>query len=125
MRIELNGLTGEAVVKRAFFLAWIACGRPMGMGILRDRPNSTEEDVWRNVQESGDYDFRRGSSGDPGCAYGDYVFGRMMKLTLRYGADWVEFADSTPRPDYQSWCIKYPSYRALIDEAIAGLKQAA
>lgn len=106
----------EQVVKKAFFLAWEACGGPLGMGIFQDRANVTMEDVWKNVQTNGDYP--GGPIRRDGSAYGDYVFGRMMKLNIRYGEDFVEVDDYKPKPDYQAWSRKYKTYQELIEAAI-------
>src|SRR6266446_1478173 len=98
----------------------------MGMGILQSHDRATKEEVLANVQDKGDYP--KGANEIPGFAdkpgemYGDYVFGRMMKLGLQWGKDFVEFRDSVPRPDYQSWCRKYPTYEALIQAAIESLR---
>jgi hypothetical protein len=117
---KVIGASGEAVAKRAFWLAWQACGGPLGMGFLQDNPDATEEDVWANVQSYGDYPATpaRGA----GEVYGDYVFGRMMKLGLRFSTDTVgtDYPDE-PTPDYQGWCIKYPTHEDLIEAAIADL----
>ena len=119
MKIKFAKPIAEAVAKRAFWLAWKACGGSFGMGIFQDRPTATEEDVWRNVMQSGDYAGFTGS--EKGDAYGDYVFGRMMKLNIRYGADWVDIPDSKAERDYQSWSRKYPTYEALMSAAVADL----
>lgn len=115
-----EGLTGEAVAKRAFFLAFQACGGPTGMGVLQDNPGATEDDVWKNVLNSGDYvgEYMTPKTGEP---YGDYVFGRMMKLGLTFTADTVSCVERAPRIDYQGWCRKYPSYEALVQAAISDL----
>lgn len=118
----------EEVVKEAFWLAWQACGNPMGMGFLQDRPSATKDDVWRNVRSAGDYKVapdhdpaKLMGSDKPGEAYGDYVFGRMMKLELKWDATGVEFSGGGPRLDYQSWSRKYPSYTDLIQAAIKSI----
>lgn len=105
----------EEVLKEMFWLAWQACGSPMGMGWLQNRPSATKEDVWNNVANAGDYcaNFNR-----PGTLNGDYVFGRMMKLYVRYDNSSIELPDGTPRADYQSWCGTYPTYQALYDAAV-------
>jgi len=110
----------EEVVKEMFWLAWQACSGPLGMGILQNNPEAGRDDVWKNVQTSGDY---VGSLLDsrPGRAYGDYVFGRMMKVGAEYGSDWIELREEAPRPDYQAWCLTYPTYGALYDAAVASL----
>lgn len=114
----------EAVVKRAFFLAWQACGGPLGMGFLQDPGRAvTEDDVWGQAYGKRDYpDGNTLAPNKPGDVYGDYVFGRMMKLSLKWDAEGVEFRDGSPRPDYQAWCGDYPTYPALIQAAIDTLK---
>lgn len=118
----------EAVVKRAFWLAWQACGGPLGMGMFQDNPNATEDGVWDCVREA--WNYPGGSSimqsNRPGEAHADYVFGRMMKLHLKWGKDWVEVPEpkhDKPRPDYQAWCRKYPTINALVEAANVSLKQ--
>lgn len=121
MRIELtNGQIGEQVTKRAFYLAWRACRGPLGMGVFQDKPDATEEDVWANIHIAGDY-LSTSFASKPGEAYGDYVFGRMMKLNIRYGDDYVVVPDGGPRLDYQAWSPKYPTYDALIKASIESL----
>ena len=125
MRIEVQN--PEAVVKRAFWLAWQACGGTFGAGFLQDNPGATEGEVWKQVFDRADYpggnDPRIASNfhNKPGKVHGDYVFGRMMKLGLEWDDKSVTFRDSTPRPDYQSWCKKYASYKDLVDAAIESL----
>lgn len=112
------------IVKRAYWLAWKACGHSFGLGILQDRGNVTEEDVWQRVRSAGDYGENAKKimrTNEPGKTYGDYVFGRMMKLGFEWGQDWLEFYDETPRLDYQAWCCKYPTYEILVNAAIASL----
>lgn len=45
----------------------------------------------------------------------DYVGGRMVKFYARKqkDGDW-QFPDGVS-PDYQSWCVKYPTYELLRD----------
>lgn len=104
----------EAVLKEAMWLAWNAAGRPMGMGVFQDRPGASKEDVWENVKTRGDYPccYER-----PGEANADYVFGRMMKLYVRYGDDFIEVPEHECRADYQAWCRKYKTYNDLFDAA--------
>jgi hypothetical protein len=109
----------ELVVKKAFYLAWVACGGPVGMGFLQNNPGADIDSVWNNVQSAGDYP--GGASlhrQEKGSAYGDYVFGRMMKLGLNWNEDSVTFTDAQPRPDYQAWCRKYKTYKDLVEAAI-------
>ena len=111
----------EAVVKEMYWLAWQACGGPVGMGVLQENPGADRDAVWGNVRSRGDYPGLAMSG--PGMAVGDYVFGRMMKLRLGYGGDWIDLPDRTPTRDYQSWCGEYPTYEALYDAARQGVAQ--
>ncbi len=104
----------QDVVKEAFWLAWQACGKTAGMGFLQDRPCATKEDVWSNVYNQADYAM---STNRPGEVYGDYVFGRMMKLGIQYNHDTIVVRDSVPRLDYQAWCRYYATYDTLITTA--------
>jgi hypothetical protein len=116
----------EALLKRALFLAWEACGGTFGMGAFQNRPSADEDAVWWNVVTRGDYlgaqadaarDYRKGK------VYADYTFGRMMKLSLEWNTDdgTITVPDSAPRSDYQSWCRKYRTYADLIEAAAASL----
>lgn len=125
MMMKTGELTGEQVAKEMVWLAWQACGGPLGLGVLQNRPDATKDDVWKNATRAGDYSgsrFKRGSAGEV-CA--DYVFGRMMKLYFRYGDNWVEIRDAEPRPDYQAWCSKYASYEELVGAALFECEQVA
>lgn len=91
----------EAVVKEAFWLAWQACGGPKNMGWLQDNPTADKEAVWKQMYDRVDYAGNHGQN-RTGNVYGDYVFGRMMKLGLQWDENGIEFTDSAPRSDYQS-----------------------
>ena len=116
-KFKVDKKKAEAVAKNIFYLAWKESG-VFGMGILQDRPESSKEDVWSNVCDRGDYPI--GRTGEENDYYADYVFGRMMKLMVKLNKKKgvIEMQDSDPRPDYQSWCRKYPSYEALFNAAI-------
>lgn len=123
MKIQVNN--PEAVVKEMFWLAWTACGGPVGMGVLQDRPGITKEDVWVNVNTGkygGDYPSGEGiitpNANRPGRVTGDYVFGRMMKLRVEWDTESITVSDCNPHPDYQSWCRIYPTYQALVAAAV-------
>jgi len=129
VKIETKGIPGYEVAKKMLWLAWRACGGPVGMGALQDRPNATEEDVWNSMECAGDYG---GFSGkQPGLreVRADYVFGRMMKLYFTYGEAmdaenaWVDVPDETPRPDYQSWFARFSTYETLVHAAIAACQE--
>lgn len=111
-------INGETVAKRMMWLAWQAVGGPFGMGVLRDNPGAGEDQVWANVVTSGDYAC---SQNKPGDVHADYVFGRMMKLSVKWGDDFVEVPTYAPTRDYQAWCHKYPTYEALAQAAVASL----
>jgi len=119
MQIDVDN--PQAVVEEAFWLAWQACGGPMGMGMFQDRgPGVTKEQVLENVRQDGDYP---GSvrHEEKGMLSGDYVFGRMMKLTLRFNETGVQVQEQAPSLDYEAWCGTYESYEALIRAAIESL----
>lgn len=117
--MKVDCVNSQAVAKRMFWLAWQACGGPLGMGVLQDNPGADEAAVWTNVQDRGDYPMKLGDK--PGHAYGDYVFGRMMKLGVDYGDGFVGLPESKPHPEYQAWCRKYSDYKSLFDAAVASL----
>jgi len=94
------------------------------MGLLQNRPEASEEQVWENVQTRGDYNSSGEEREHTSEPYADYVFGRMMKFGLRiHGKDLVVH-ETELRPDYQEWCHKYPTYKALIDAAVVSLQPA-
>ncbi len=77
---------GPAIAKRAVWLAYQAA-RIHGMGRLQAIDDATENSVWRNEIEAGDYP---GNFRPPeGEVHADYVFGRMLKLNLCYDANFV------------------------------------
>lgn len=106
--------TALAVAKEAVWLAWNACGGPRSFGVLRDNPDANKEAVWEQAYEMRDYAQRHGRPEDVNC---DYVFGRMMKLRFTVKDGLLTFNDYEPRGDYQSWCHRYKTFRALFDAA--------
>jgi len=111
----------EKVVKRACYLAWQA-SQVYGMGFLQDRGNQSEDKVFQNIVTDGDYpdrSFIRNESG----VFADYVFGRMMKLSIHVNREKGElsFQDGRVNLEYQSWGVKYPTYKDLINAAIESL----
>ena len=108
------------VAKRALWLAWQAAGGPLGMSVLRDRPEATEQDVWDNTVSRGDYP---GTSTNKTEIRADYVFGRMLKLYFNMPEDkGIDVPERETQIDYQGWCGKYPSYSVLFDNAEEQLK---
>lgn len=126
MKIEITGdFPAEEIVKEMFWLAWQACGGPLGMGILQNNSGADKDAVWNNVQTGGDY-----PSGPKNLmtnfgaeAHGDYVFGRMMKLYVAYDEGQIDMRGFDPTIDYQSWCGKYPTYKALFDASVESLSE--
>ncbi len=114
-----KGVDAVSLVKRMMFLAYQA-SQIVGMGILQARNGVTEEEVWCNINNAGDY-----QGADPGKRpdhyRADYVFGRMMKLYIKVEDENVILHDGTPRSDYQSWCVKYSTYASLAEAALASL----
>jgi len=83
----------------------INASKPMGMGWLHYTPTSyTLEDAARCISDRG--------------INIDYFEGRMVKLYVRRNGDMYSFNDGEPRGDYQSWCVEYPTYQALIDSVL-------
>lgn len=121
MRIECDNPI--AVVEEAFWLAWKACGRTSGMGFLQNRPEATKEQVIGNIMQSGDYPGGDIGLARPGNVYADYVFGRMMKVGLKWDNTSVTCRDDEPAADYQAWCRVYPTFRALVEAAIASIQR--
>lgn len=117
MKVKVDADKVQEVVKQYFWLAWQACGGPMGMGFLQDRSGVGPDQVLSNVQRAGDYQggglFGRKAS-EP---YGDYVFGRMMKTGIKINGDVLEISDNQPRGDYQAWARQYRSYHDLLTAA--------
>ena len=117
MKITVDGATVEDFVKRAMFLAWKACGGPLGMGAFQDAPDSGEAEVWTNITGAGDYPGKpSGLAGfrHAGEAYADYVFGRMMKLCIKHNEHGVEITHDDWTADYQAFCPTYPNAEALF-----------
>lgn len=111
-----------ALTKRIFWLAYQAAANPFGMGLFQARSNVTEDQVWSNVSTNGDYVM---NTNPPDSPYGDYVFGKMMKLGVTISYEGVSVSDSKPRGDYQSWSHAYPTYEDLVNTAIATLAEEA
>lgn len=104
----------EEFLKEFFWLAWNACGGPMGMGVLQENPGSSKEDVWKNIHNQDDYP---GSFTQSGHLHADYVFGKMMKMNIKYEDTTVETPENV-RSDYQSWCLVYHSYQKLVEQTL-------
>lgn len=103
------------VVKQYFWLAWNACGGPLGMGLWQDNPQASLEAVFENVKNAGDYPGPAHTRSDE--YYGDYVFGRMMKTGVNVSKNTVKISDASVCPAYQAWCRKYPTTLDLLKAA--------
>jgi len=104
------------VTKEMYWLAWQASS-VVGLGILQDNPSATSDDIWMIVTGGMAVDYSGPSTDNPLRPYGDYVFGRMMKLRLEIIGNEIMYGGMEPRPDYQSWCVKYPTIQSLFDQA--------
>lgn len=113
--------TVNSVVSRMFWLAWQSCKMPFGMGILQDNPGANEAEVMKNVIGAGDYTSNLNRREDE--VYGDYVFGRMMKLGVTFDTKEGKIGIPTSSTDieYQGWSGQYPTYQSLFDAAIESL----
>ncbi|MFW6122210.1 MAG: hypothetical protein ACOC80_15110 [Petrotogales bacterium] len=111
------------VAKEVFWIAW-QNSNCLGLGLLRNSPSSSKEDVWNNITNAGDYPCNMNCNivKNNFDIYGDYVFGRMMKLSVYFNIDTGEIVvgndNIPPRQDYQSWCSQYETYDDLLQEAI-------
>jgi hypothetical protein len=114
MKFPTNNST--SVAEEMFWLAWNACGGPLGMGVFQNKPGATKAEVLDNIYRRGDY------LNAEGTAYADYVFGRMMKLGIKVTPDFIEVNDSKPTWDYQAWCTMYPDYESLFNAAVQSLE---
>jgi hypothetical protein len=126
MKYKIEGVSGEVFAKRMVFLAWKACGGPVGMGFLQDRgSNVPEDDLWKHAYNNADYSGGRKLLGprDSHEVYCDYVMGRMMKFGVKFEDDFIEVREpSNWRSDYESFCYVYKDFPALIKAAAESLK---
>ncbi len=116
MKREIVKEKMEAVMKRYFWLAWQAAGGTFGAGWVQDHPSGTEDEVYNNVLTAGDYPGPARSR--PNHLVADYVFGRMLKLGIRWEDNILEVQDGKAQIDYQAWGCKYASEAVLLDAAI-------
>lgn len=98
-------------LSRLLFLAYESSS-VFGMGKIQARPGMDEKMVFSNIIRSGDYP---GRVVQQGTINADYVFGKMMKISIRlHGENVFEFLGGEPRSDYQSWCTRYKTYENLV-----------
>ena len=112
----------KEVAHEMLWLAWQACGGPVGMGLLQDRPNVTKKDVVQNVASSGDYPGNASGNSEIKL-YADYVFGRMMKLRIDIKEDRIEIMNDKVDSAYNGWHREFPTYKKLIGRAVANLEK--
>ena len=120
---KIQGNKAEDILKEMFWLAWKSSG-VFGMGVLQDKGDANKNEVWNNILNNGDYP--GGSLGlrtdDNGFIniFADYVFGRMMKMSVSYNAknNEISFYDNELSLSYQSWCKDFKSYQDLYERAI-------
>lgn len=120
MRIAIpQGIAPDKLAKRIVYLAWKK-SVVTGMGILQDRGDQTEEQVWESARGRLDYSGRTPSKeGTIGC---DYVNGRMMKLYLEWNDKEMRIMPEQWRTDYQSFYPTYSSPEILFDKAVASFQ---
>lgn len=120
--VDCAGFTPEELASRMFFLAWKACGGTTGLGYLQDRPDAFENDVFKNVVMQGDYYpiERRTMFGD---LHAEYVFGRMMKLTIRIKEDSVQILNDKFFINYNGFYSTYPTPQDLAKAAVDSLTE--
>ena len=111
----------KTLAKRAYWLAFQACDRVIGMGVLQDRKNITEDDVWARITGGGHDNWEENVP--LSSLYADYIFGRMMKCSISVHNDYVAFPGPEPTLNYQGWCPVYPTYQSLVKAATASLQE--
>lgn len=103
----------DKLLEQYFWLAYQACGGTAGMGCFQAKFDATPEQVLHNVETDGDYPGAKSTN----RYYGDYVFGRMMKLGIHVEGDRVTLPACEPQLSYQAWARVYPTYTALFNAA--------
>ncbi len=88
----------KQIVKNAF-----KASTPMGLGFLHADPKHELQDDEIEIRNHMSF---------------DYVKGRMMKLGIfRVDENNWEILDD-PMPDYQSWCLVYPTTEDLVNSVL-------
>lgn len=120
-KFKVSG-SAEALVKRIMFLAWQA-SQVSGIGWLQDRGWQPEEVVWQAMYNRQDCPMDNiDGKNKPGEVYADYVFGRMMKLGIKWDEATISTSTGDFRSDYQSFCHQYRTFADLVEVAAAELK---
>lgn len=118
MKIKISGTTNEQFIKRMYFLAY-QNSRVMGLGALRAVSEATEDAIFKNIDDHGDYAMKLGIKKNE--YYADYVFGRMMKLGCSIEDDCIIITDKVYAPDYQSFARVYKDASALLNATAQSL----
>lgn len=106
-----EGMDATRLAKRALRIAYDA-SEVIGMGIFQARDNVTEDELWSQC--------RARQEGIKTVLYGDYVFGRMMKIQIEWIDDEI-WSHGHTQLDYQSWSASFPTYNKLFEEAVLSL----
>jgi hypothetical protein len=124
LMFKVTGTNGETLAKRMIKLAWDE-STVNGMGFLQDRGVQTEDAVWKAVKGRRDYGGLGVEADEEDGEYrkvsADYVFGRMMKLTIEYGLDSIKGYSGEWHVEYQSFCRAYKDIESLARTAAASL----
>ena len=120
--ITVQGKNAKNLVSRALYLAYLACNKPFGMGFFQaarlQGRTPTEAEVFRCITGQEDY---QGWDASNTRLYADYVFGRMMKIGFTLLPDneigCNRDLDERLNPEYQGFSHKFPTTRALLDQA--------
>jgi hypothetical protein len=114
-QLKHDKLTEEQIALRMMNLAFRASSA-MGMGFLHFVPDQKTEDSTFKDGITTDY---RGDS----SLYGDYIQGRMVKLSIGWNDKGVKVTEELPRADYQSWSTTYSTYEDLYNSAVKELEE--
>ena len=106
--------------KRIFYLLYKATDPAGGMGVLQERTRPSEDEVFENICQHGDYSSRPLRRSD-GLVSADYVFGRRIKWDL-----WIK-EDAVVSPNYgfndsQTASDFYPTIEKLFEAVAHSLK---
>lgn len=112
-----NNFKPEVIARRMLWLAFQAA-KPLGMGALMmdAARNATEDDVFRLCANMP-------NNYGAFVLLADYVYGRCVKMVLNVNSRDVAWSTGCElSPQYQTWCVQYPTYRDLHQAAIASLE---
>jgi hypothetical protein len=93
------------------------------MGFLHDYPQASPKEVLWDVCNGMSFrEYLDSSTREEIFLYGDYIFGRSVKLGISITKDVEEHnlfivkigADISVDPEYQTWAVSYSSYQDLV-----------